>query len=471
MEKVFITIILYLVHVQLIQNYSYKTLFIEVPLDHFSFTNNYTFKIRYLVNDSYWSKCGPIFFYTGNEGNIETFAENSGFMWELAPAFRALLVFAEHRYYGQSLPFGKRSFTSPKRLGYLTSSQALADYVYLLQYLGKCCHQESPVIAFGGSYGGMLSAWLRMKYPSSVLGAIASSAPIWQFQGLVSCEIFNRIITFVFDISSLNKCPRIIKRSWSAIRNVTSTSTGRKWLSTEWKLCKALRTREDIRTLTDWLEEVYGNLAMANYPYEANFIVPLPAYPVKVFCSKLFRSTLSDPELQLHQLGKALSIYTNYTGKTRCLDMSQSPNGSLGDFGWDFQACTEMIMPMCSGDLDMFENESWNFTKYAEDCYKKWKVGVRQADSVVLEYGGKDLRSTSNIIFSNGLLDPWSGGGVLNDASDTVLAVVIPDVAHHLDLRATNPADPVSVTHARRFYKQVIIEWLQKYYKEHPQFT
>ena len=48
------------------------------------------------------------------------------------------------------------------------------------------------------------------------------------------------------------------------------------------------------------------------------------------------------------------------------------------------------------------------------------------------------MRSVGNIAFSNGLLDPWSSGGVLSpqEAGPKNSVFILEKGAHHLDLRA-----------------------------------
>ena len=49
------------------------------------------------LTDKWWATGkGPIFFYTGNEGPITEFWEAAGFIFDIAPQFQALVVFAEH---------------------------------------------------------------------------------------------------------------------------------------------------------------------------------------------------------------------------------------------------------------------------------------------------------------------------------------------------------------------------------------
>ncbi len=51
--------------------------YIILQVDHYAFADNDMFKQRYLINDTFWRPGGPIFFYTGNEGDIEAFAQNT----------------------------------------------------------------------------------------------------------------------------------------------------------------------------------------------------------------------------------------------------------------------------------------------------------------------------------------------------------------------------------------------------------
>lgn len=138
-------------------------------VDHFNTSSTSTFPLRYIVDKSnYDPATGPILFYTGNEGGIWAFYNNSGFVTTtLAQKWKAMVVFAEHRFYGTSMPFGNTTFADKNNLKFLKVEQVLWDYVDLLQFL----KQQDPTlknkatIAFGGSYGGVLSAWIRIKYP------------------------------------------------------------------------------------------------------------------------------------------------------------------------------------------------------------------------------------------------------------------------------------------------------------------
>lgn len=374
-----------------------------------------------------------------------------------------MLVFAEHRYYGESLPFGKYSYMDSKHLNYLTSEQALADFAVLIRELKRTRPGalHSPVIAVGGSYGGMLSAWLRMKYPNVVIGALAASAPIWQFPEMVPCGDFYKIVTQDFAKSGRN-CDANIKRSWMAIDNFSLSDEGLQWLSKEFGLCSPLKKKDGTSAFKAWLQETWVNLAMVDYPYEANFLQPLPRWPIQVVCKHLgFEPTVSDYQL-LHGISQAVRVYYNYTGDTPCLNTSQTATGNLGFMGWYYQACTEMVMPMCTdGVQDMFEPQEWNFQAFSDECNLLFGVRPRP-DWAQTSYGGMDIASHSNIIFSNGDLDPWSGGGVTRNISDSLVAIVIPDGAHHLDLRYNNAYDPHSVLAARALEVEYFKKWIRQ---------
>ncbi|CAH1098828.1 unnamed protein product [Psylliodes chrysocephalus] len=79
-----------------------------------------------------------------------------GFLFDIAPIFKALLVFFEHRYYGESLHFGNGTFSTTENSIYLSTTQALADCSFLIDDLkGKLFENVinfkiEPLIAFGG---------------------------------------------------------------------------------------------------------------------------------------------------------------------------------------------------------------------------------------------------------------------------------------------------------------------------------
>jgi len=229
-------------------------------------------------------------------------------------------------------------------------------------------------------------------------------------------------------------------------------------LTQKFKLCTALHSASDVMNLVNWLENGFGYMAMTDYPYPANFLEPMPAWPIKVSCSRM----LAETDL-ITGMYEAISVYYNYTGDAgSCYSMNSTATADLGTFAWDYQSCTEMVMPISSnGTSDMFPPSYFSLEALTEYCQQTWGVTPRP-HWIPTYYGGRNIGAASNIVFSNGMLDPWRGGGVQQSISDSLVAILIKDGAHHLDLRAPNDADPQSVKDARSEEIQHIRQWIQQ---------
>jgi len=470
----------------------------EQNLDHFasgigpdgvtSFSQRYYVCGKELYN---WEAGNPVFFYFGNEAEVTAYIEYTGFMWEQADEFNALLVFAEHRYYGESMPYGESEIVDDtQKLKYLTTEQALADYADLIDNLQKNAWGYSheidmnsyevggePIIGFGGSYGGMLAAWFRMKYPHFVDGVIAGSAPIFGIYGLSpAADPYAFAKTMTYDASTVvgvdsDLCVSNIQKGWSDIGSMAESSEGRAFLGEVFNLCNTPSNAYEAMLTMDIMDESLSYMAMSSYPYASNYISgavlgtttgSLPAYPVKSACNDYLVESFHSAEDRVAALGKFNAVFWNSDGENSCLDTSTMWD-TYNDYIWDYLYCRSLVMPSGSkgGDDDMLWESLWDVDETVEWCNEEYAIEVDTNGPASRVYGGRSIaKAMSNVVFTNGDMDPWYPGGVLQDESESLVAIMIKDAGHHLDLMFSNSADSQSLKDARAKEVKMMEQWI-----------
>lgn len=446
-------------------------LYISQPVDQFAFTNR-RFDQRYFACAGEFKAGGPMFFYTGNESPVDVYVNNTGLMWESARMFKALLIFAEHRYYGNSKVFQDCGHDSMR---YLEAEQAMADYAHLITQ-SKLLWKFNHVIAFGGSYGGMLAAYMRMRYPELVNGAIAGSAPILSLVGLSPAPdhyAFNAIVAKTAGPA----CSSRVETAFEIFDHFSSSATGRARLSGLFHTCHRLSDKEAADGFRAYLADAWVTFAMGNYPYPSTYMTdmtatgdsaPLPAYPMQVACSKFDLVTPNDEASFLLALRDGVNVLVNVTGTASCLNKEVKPKPQCGN--WDYQYCTEFMMPFSSRSESDFFFPPTEFSRAetAQKCSDKYNVTTQTSEPVVRYGGYAAVEATSNIVFSNGDLDPWTAFGVDCNriaCGHDVSSILIEGGAHHLDLMFANPADPESVVNARKNEVDAIHRWTDSTYE------
>ncbi|CAE6115506.1 unnamed protein product [Arabidopsis arenosa] len=190
-----------------------EILFFEQTLDHFTYTpGSYKkFRQRYAVNSKYWEggkSNAPILAYLGAESSLDSDLSVLGFLKDNAPHFKALMVYIEHRFYGETMPFGSAEETlkNAKTLGYLNAAQALADYAAIL---------------------------LHIKETYS-----ANHSP-----------------------ETSQKCHNKIRKSWDEIDRIAAKPNGLSILSKYFKLCNPLNNTFELKS---YLSYIYAGTAQYN---------------------------------------------------------------------------------------------------------------------------------------------------------------------------------------------------------------
>ena len=105
---------------------------------------------------------------------------------------------------------------------------------------------------------------------------------------------------------------------------------------------------------------------------------------------------------------------------------------------------------------------------YSKEDYDPWSTWL---DTY---YGTSRMNGHSNIVFSNGMLDPWAAGGIYaqdpsqknvsmvqNITDQDIVAVLIEYGGHHTDLMYSHEMDPECVVRAREVEKKYVAKWIQ----------
>ncbi|KAK9751078.1 hypothetical protein RND81_02G240100 [Saponaria officinalis] len=427
----------------------------QQPLDHFGSKGGgrtRTFGHRYYVDRAYRDNQADVdgmsvMAYLGGESSVDDWVGGGGIVTVAAARLHALVVYIEHRFYGKSIPLGSIhvALADPEVRSCLTSEQALADFANVLRTLKvNLSIPSSPIITFGGSYAGMLAARFRMKYPNITNGSLASSAPILISAALPLKRQYCSIVSRDFESES-EVCYQYISRSWGLINKMASQSDGLDKLSKTFSTCSPLPSAEELKT---YLAGIYNFVAQ----YNGRFGRISQLCGVVSHASDNILKSIGDAVLRLTQGQKC----NNMTG------IAPKPFTTLdpaSETAWDWQWCNELAPYQSCGQDTMFERSSSNQSLFSESCFNTYGTYPHPLWNST-GYSGHDLKNTSNIIFSNGLLDPYSGASILEDVSESIIAITTKEGSHCLDLIGEQDDDPKWLKDQRDKELKIIAKWI-----------
>jgi pimeloyl-ACP methyl ester carboxylesterase len=437
-----------------------QELWFEQPLDHFDPLNTQSWQQRYWTNLDNYVEGGPAMIFIEGEGEANPTWLTYGHWYYLAREQGAAMFLLEHRYYGASHPTADMVGDNMR---YLSSRQALEDLGKFISSMNVDYNLTGPWISFGGSYPGSLSAWLRLKFPHLLTGAVSSSGPL-----NAKLDYFEYLDVVADALATTGPgCTDVIGAALEAAEQLLATGeSGWAELSTMFLTCKNLdgTNKADVASFIELLVDNLAGIVQYN---------GLLSMDIGDVCDIMRDEELGTP-LERFAVLNAESLESNgeecldheYASFLALLTETSWSGGGIGWRQWIWQTCTEFGWYQTSNQpsgvfgslltLEFFE--SW-----CQDAFGPEFSHERMETLMVAtndEYGGF-FPDVDNVVFVHGSIDPWHAMGVLENLSETAPAIYINGTSHCADMYPSYPDDPEELLQARAKITELVDTWIK----------
>ena len=457
-------------------------------VDHFDPDNLDTFQQRYYRKSEYFRGPGhPIFLVIGGEGALDNGMFYPFVDVYLAKRFGAYVLHPEHRFYGESQPVDPLFLRNSDLKKYHTAHQAMKDHITIVktyqEALGCSENKNSrhycPVISVGGSYPGFLSAIMRLHYDDVIDIGYASSAPLWLYSMDADQFGYMEKVTNVTDKAAPG-CANSVRKTLAEVdKAIRAADDFKEFAYTKLNVCPHSIPRyidsNDLfaKEAMMIVEYTFADWNMDFYPPDDRDT------NLAYMCRKIFLDDSMDSFAKMKEFW--YHVPDNVDDSLPCFDMSSQlpdgPRATISGSDWsgvgpgydgmmfDFHCCSTLTPAVGFSEKSMFPYRKWTLEWLTDHCLSRFDV-VPDPLKLVREFKFDDLigQGASRILFTNGGNDLWSMGSPLKTMSDSIIAINMPNSAHHSELYHYNSegVDTEDVMKAHDDITDILEGWLEE---------
>ncbi|CAL2039664.1 unnamed protein product [Caenorhabditis brenneri] len=440
-------------------------------VDHFNNQNANFFQQKFYKNAQWAQPGGPNFLMIGGEGPESSrwvLNENITYLtW--AKKYGATVYLLEHRFYGDSLVGDNNDLNT------LNSLQMLYDLAEFIKSVNLKTGTSNPWITFGGSYSGAMSAWMREVFPDMVVGAVASSGPVF-----AKTDFYEYLMVVENSIRTYDRtCADRIQSGFNTMRTMFLTKEGRQNLSDIFQLLPPFGDNVTDIDQHYFFSNVYGNFQGA-VQYSGDNTGPYAnGYGIPDMC-KIMTNDTNTPLNNIVAFNQFMTVFYNggvpYSGMDNnyqdLIDYLQNaqqfgPEAGAGLL-WMWQTCTEFGYFQSADTGNGIFGSPTPVNMYVQMCMDVFNSYYQRGtiDSSVsytnYKYGSRDQYRGTNVVLPNGNVDPWHALGLYGAQDSSVVSYLINGTAHCADMYPARDADAPGLKIVRDLIDQNIAIWLNQ---------